>query len=335
MRVASCLRSLDGSPDGLPLLDMPDTGFHSSAPGLPGDPGPPPLAVCVFAHNEAPRIGRCLQSLAAALQGRRATPVMVIANGCTDDTAARAAAFSAPELDLRVVELTVGDKSNAWNHFAYELAPADTPALFLDGDVWIGVDTVRALVGRLTAEPDVHLVAAVPASGRNLETYRRQQAEQRSLWGNCYLAAAPFLEGIRQRRLKLPVGYIGDDGLLETMAKTDYLVTPWRVRNEAVAVEERAQFFFDSMQPGDVRKYVRRRIRYSLRAWQRLLLYRRLRERGGDALPPQVEVMYDQSVLALTPPLSPNWVFDYCALRMMRRAMPADGRQVSTGQEAP
>lgn len=281
--------------------------------------GTPPLAVCVFAHNEGPRIRRCLDSLATALDPATVTPVTVMANGCTDDTAAEAGMFRAPNVHLRVVELRVGDKSNAWNCFTYDVAPAASAAIFVDGDVWLGRNSVAALVERLRANPSVHLVAGVPASGRNLDQYRRQQETNRSLWGNLYLASAAFLDGVRDRGLRLPIGYIGEDGLLETMAKTDYLAVPWRLRDDAVAVEAEAKFFFDSMQAADLGKYLRRRVRYSMRTLQRQLLYVRLQRAGAQALPARIQDIYDGALDALRPALGSDWPFQQLALRRLRR----------------
>ena len=69
---------------------------------------PQGAVVCVPAHNEAERIGRLLASLAAQTgfgpEGRLG--VVVIANGCRDETAAVARGFeSSDRLALRVVEI--------------------------------------------------------------------------------------------------------------------------------------------------------------------------------------------------------------------------------------
>ena len=60
------------------------------------------LRVIIPAHNEEAVIGRCLGTLLAAAPPG-ALEVIVVANGCSDRTAATAAAFGPP--DVRVVEL--------------------------------------------------------------------------------------------------------------------------------------------------------------------------------------------------------------------------------------
>jgi hypothetical protein len=59
----------------------------------------------------------------------------VIANGCSDNTAEIATNLSKEIPQIRVVELTVGDKCNAWNHFVHELKPRAACYAFMDGDV--------------------------------------------------------------------------------------------------------------------------------------------------------------------------------------------------------
>lgn len=96
------------------------------------------LSVIVPASNESAYIGACLQAVLgseALPEGRR--EVLVIANGCHDDTAARAAAFtdaaSAAGWQLRVITLEQGSKPAALN--AGDGAASGAVRVYLDADV--------------------------------------------------------------------------------------------------------------------------------------------------------------------------------------------------------
>jgi glycosyltransferase involved in cell wall biosynthesis len=97
---------------------------------------PPLVSVLIPAHNEADYIGACLTALLASdpLPNEQRGEVLVLANGCTDATGARAAAQPAPPgWDLRVVELPEGGKLNALN--AGDAQARGNVLIYLDADV--------------------------------------------------------------------------------------------------------------------------------------------------------------------------------------------------------
>jgi glycosyltransferase involved in cell wall biosynthesis len=106
------------------------------------------VGIIVPAHNEAATIRRSLDGL-ADLAGD--ADVVVVCNGCTDDTAevvARAAPWA------RLVELSEPSKPAALN--AGDAAVTSMPRLYLDADVRLTADGVRRLAawlepGELTA----------------------------------------------------------------------------------------------------------------------------------------------------------------------------------------
>jgi hypothetical protein len=110
------------------------------------------ISVVVPAHNEAAVIGRLLAGLL-----RDARPgefdVVVVANGCTDDTAGVAAGFGP---DVTVVSTPVPSKFAALR-LGDERARG-FPRLYVDADVELGTEDARALAGALS-EPGVLAVA--------------------------------------------------------------------------------------------------------------------------------------------------------------------------------
>lgn len=87
------------------------------------------ISVIVPAHDESAVIERCLQAL---LQGARpdALEIVVVCNGCSDDTAARARRFGTP---VRVLETPVASKSHALN--LGDRSARGFPRFYVDADV--------------------------------------------------------------------------------------------------------------------------------------------------------------------------------------------------------
>jgi glycosyltransferase involved in cell wall biosynthesis len=112
-------------------------------------------SIVIAAHNEAAVIGRCLDALLAeAAPGE--FDVTVVANGCTDDTAAVAA-----RPGVRVLELATAGKVGALN--AGDEVATGFPRVYLDADIVLRTAAVRAVAG---AVRDTALAATV---GRRLD----------------------------------------------------------------------------------------------------------------------------------------------------------------------
>jgi glycosyltransferase involved in cell wall biosynthesis len=109
------------------------------------------ISVVIAAHNEAAVIGRCLDALLAGADPGQ-LDVTVVANGCTDDTAAVAA--SRP--GVRVIDRPEPGKVGALN--AGDAVAVGFPRIYLDADIVLAPGAVRALAGAL--DGGVH--AAVP-----------------------------------------------------------------------------------------------------------------------------------------------------------------------------
>jgi hypothetical protein len=113
--------------------------------------------IIVPAHNESQVIGRLLaRLLPGAAQGE--LDVIVVANGCSDDTAAVAASFGPP---VRVISLPVASKPAALA--AGNRAAGRFPRVYVDADVELRAEDIRAL-GTALNEPGV--LAAAP--GRDI-----------------------------------------------------------------------------------------------------------------------------------------------------------------------
>ncbi len=106
------------------------------------------LTVIIPAHNESRVIGRLLdQIVSGASDG--GLDIIVVANGCTDDTAAVAATFGPP---VRVLDIPEASKRAAL--VAGNQVAAGFPRIYLDADVELDADGIRAL-GRALEAPGV------------------------------------------------------------------------------------------------------------------------------------------------------------------------------------
>lgn len=144
----------------------------------------PVASVVIPAHNEGTVIDRCLSAiLADAAPGE--LEVVVVCNGCADDTAQRARRHGA---DVRVVELTEASKPAALN--AGDEAATAFPRVYVDADIEVSTAAVRR-------------VAAVLSSGRALAASPRLDLDLTgcSLPVRWYYRAWTELDYVRRSRV--------------------------------------------------------------------------------------------------------------------------------------
>ncbi|MFK3984935.1 glycosyltransferase family 2 protein [Micromonospora sp. NPDC050397] len=124
-------------------------------------------SVVIAAHNEAAVLPGCLHRLLDGA-GPDEFEVLVVANGCTDDTAE--VARSVP--GVRVLELAEASKSAALN--AGDDAATRFPRIYLDADINLSATGARTLAAAVVGSPPGPaggLLAAAP--GRRLDTTGR------------------------------------------------------------------------------------------------------------------------------------------------------------------
>lgn len=112
------------------------------------------VSVLIPAHNEADWLPACLDALCAADPVAGPVEVIVVANGCTDETAElarrKAPAFEARGWALRVLELAQGSKLGALN--AGEAAARGAVLVYLDADVLVSPPLLAQLAGALAED---------------------------------------------------------------------------------------------------------------------------------------------------------------------------------------
>lgn len=172
----------------------------------------PSASIIIPAHNESAVIDRTLAALDPLVAAGTAE-VIVVPNGCTDDTADRARAHAG----VRVVELAEGSKTAALN--AGDAHASRWPRLYLDADIEAPPEAlaqaVRALAGDgiLTARPAFrwNLQGAEPL----VSAYYRARGRMPSMSGSMWGAGVYGLSEAGHRILGEFPRVIGDDLLVE------------------------------------------------------------------------------------------------------------------------
>ena len=185
----------------------------------------------VFAHNEAAGIAAVVRALRAQAVPGLDLRILVLANGCRDDTAARAATAGA-----EVADLPEGGKSRTWNRFVHDLSRPDAAVLiFADADIELPEpDALARLVAGLRANPALHVMNSRPvkdivAHPQGLGWQDRLIAMaggtlddwQKAICGQLYAMPAA-----RVRAHWLPIGLPVEDGFLRAMVLTDARTVP-------------------------------------------------------------------------------------------------------------
>ena len=192
--------------------------------------------VGVFAHNEAAGIAAMVAELARQTWQGIDARIVILCNGCTDDTAARALSAGGVE----VVDLAEGGKSRTWNRFVHGLSRRDADILIMaDADIQMpDAGGMAALAQDLAARPDLAVLNSRPvkdiayrpvglsaldriiaAAGGGLDDWRT------AICGQLYAIRADVA-----RRYHLPIGLPVEDGFLRAMVLTDALTNDGDIR---------------------------------------------------------------------------------------------------------
>ena len=176
--------------------------------------------------------------------------VIVVCNGCTDDTASLARSFGPP---VRVIETDIASKAHALN--LGDEAAHGFPRIFADADVVISVDAVRRLAGRLergdvlavAPTPNFDLVGCSWPVRAFYDIRSRLPSAREGIGGSGVYALS---EAGRRRFREFPM-LIADDGYVriqfqpeerETVHSASSTVFPPRTIKDLIATKTRAHY---------------------------------------------------------------------------------------------
>ena len=195
------------------------------------------IDIGLFVHNEADGIIAMLKELMA--QDIFADPemdvrVLVLANGCSDDTVSLAMAAAGPLVE--VVDLTLGGKARTWNRFVHDLSREDADHLvFFDADIELPEpETLRRMVGRLAAHPELWVFNSRPVKDlvqrpddlSMMERIISSAGGGLDDWKSAICGQLYAMPARRARKFHLPIGLPVEDGFLRAMVLTDGLTAP-------------------------------------------------------------------------------------------------------------
>ncbi len=224
-----------------------------------------------MAHNEERAIGATLSSLLAQsvfADPALAKDLIIVANGCSDATVARAqaaiAGLSSPNTAARVVDVREPGKANAWNIFIHRESAPDTDIfVLLDADIeFASPDAIEKLIAKLDADADVLVAPDQPVKrfsegGGPLKPFIRALQKSggdgdHALSGQLYAARASAL-----RAIVMPTGIVVEDGFLRAMILTQSFSTS-EIRKRITRAPGVRHFYAPYENFGDIWKYERR-----------------------------------------------------------------------------
>jgi glycosyltransferase involved in cell wall biosynthesis len=204
------------------------------------------ISIIVPAHNESSVIARTLGAW-AGISGSNEIDVVVVCNGCTDDTAAIARRFGPA---VRVIETEVASKTHALN--LGDQTSRAFPRIYADADIVITVDAIRALASRLeqgdvfAAAPtaEINLIGCSWAVRKYFAIRSRLPSSREGIGGSGVYALS---EAGRRRFSQFP-DVIADDAFVrlqfspnerETLASVKSTVFPPRTIRQLITVRAR------------------------------------------------------------------------------------------------
>jgi hypothetical protein len=255
--------------------------------------------VAVFAHNEGRRICDALESIETSALGFE-VDTAVLANGYTDTTRDAVRNFAKHRMHIRLIEIGLADKANAWNVYIHEaLTPdrctATRAHVFVDGDIRVGKGAIPALAAALEEVPSANAAGGMLTTGRDREKWRTRMVAGGTLAGGLYALRGRFVDRIREQDIRLPIGFIGEDWLVSFLAGTNLGVDRSSDQAPLIVFSTGAGFAFKSLDPfvpRDYATYFQRLWRYALREVQFEMLMNLLSREPLHAMPSDLDELY-------------------------------------------
>ncbi len=196
------------------------------------------LSIGILAHNESDLIADSLQSLGqqsllTSLGEKHSVEIIVVANGCSDNTADLArntlkqiGFIHQTSLSWRVCEVKEAGKSNAWNLFVHQFSAPDADFFCLmDADIKLhNYQTLAKMIEVLVKNPEYWIALDRPIKDIELKENKSwidklsvavsqsSNAGQLYICGQLYCGRAEVL-----RNIWMPAGLPVEDGFLTQM----------------------------------------------------------------------------------------------------------------------
>lgn len=236
--------------------------------------------IVMFAYNEEKNIEDSIKSIFNNVD-TRLSKFYILANGCTDSTIsiAKTVKKKLKFEKLSVIEISEGDKCNAWNTYVHSIADSSDVHFFVDADVNFTNKSFPLMFDQLIAQGEQTVViAGVPQSGRNQNLYRSFIVERACFFGNLYGMKVSFINRIKNDGFYLPKGLNWIDSFLTKAVNTDLQFFDYNLANRTTYLDD-VGYSFKSLSPfkrSDITLFFNRIARYELG---------KLQEKFLDAIP--------------------------------------------------
>ncbi|WP_158265609.1 glycosyltransferase [Blastopirellula marina] len=208
------------------------------------------ISIVIPAYNEATVIRRCLKSLVDSSSNNGGVQIVVVANGCSDDTADRAREFGP---SVTVIETEVGSKIHALN--LGDKAAKGFPRFYIDADIEFENGTLEKLCNALQ-QPGV--LAVAPRMVVNCENRPWIVRAYYNVWLQMpYCRSGMIGSGVygvseegRKRFAEFPQ-ITADDGYVrllfsseerQTVESCTFAITPPKVLDKIIDIKTRSHF---------------------------------------------------------------------------------------------
>jgi glycosyltransferase involved in cell wall biosynthesis len=252
-------------------------------------------AVAVFAHNEEYKILSTLNSIINQEDAQNFV-CFILNNGSRDRTKEIILDFIKDDDRFQLVQIDLGDKSNAWNYYVYHIAPQAEIFFFMDGDVTITPDAFLRITEQMNRSANTMAIGTFQLNGRNAEDYRALWSQQPGVSGALYALRPSIIETVRALSIRLPIGLVGDDSLVGVLVATDFgRDSEWAMGR--IEMCDAAGFYCNPLNPfrlADLRLQYRRMIRYSLRRYQNLIIKKILENEDATCIPATATQLYQR-----------------------------------------
>lgn len=276
------------------------------------------VSICIFASNAEETLPDAVAALYGAGAGETAT-IHIVEYGSHDDTARIARALALADSRIRVHEIALADKAHAWNEYVHRIADAADMHVFTDATARLAKGALKALELAIRSSSKAYAAAGIPTTGRSRKAWATRLFTEHYVSCPLYALRGTALDRFRAEDLRLPIGLIGDDGLISYILVTDFEGGENDSRRVRIAIAGGAFFDFDSLglNTRDLAIYLQRLKRHSLRYFQNEMLYALLKERGLAAMPDRMDELYTAETVARLGPRAGvgNYLFDRMTLR--------------------
>ncbi len=205
------------------------------------------ISVAIFAHNEAKHIRRSIRSITSNLDSSSTSQIVLLANGCSDDTENIVADIARTDSRVTLVSIAVGDKCNAWNEYVHNISEDSEIHYFTDGDCWVKDGSFDRMSACIRHSTTIKTVAGLPFSGRSRTSLTQLVTKHRLVLGNLYAVRGSHLLTIRKRGIKLPVGLMRNDNHITKFMWSNPDFDKFIHKN--VIWDDQSGFKFDSLSP--------------------------------------------------------------------------------------